>query len=204
MAISYVGQATATATSASLPTFTAGDFAVVFAFSDAVQSSPPAPAGWTLGFGGQYVTGCAFAGGYRTLQSGDTTTGTWTGASQVCVVVYRGAKWGQAQRDAGVTASTTITFGTLTATLLQSGVSWLVGFAGHNGATDLPGKAPSGMTNRTSGGVNRVMAADTNAGVAAWLSANVTVTGSGNGYMQMVEIIPSAGRANRRNLMGIF
>lgn len=87
MAIAYVSAACVGNDSVSLPTFQAGDFALVYATSLS-GTTVSAPAGWTT----VQTNGVnpADVVAYRFLQGGDTSTGTFTNALRTGVVIYRG------------------------------------------------------------------------------------------------------------------
>lgn len=193
MPISYVGQAVGT-TSATLPSFQSGDIAIVFAFRDGSTTNPTVPAGWTNITNTADGTSCSASVGWRRLTPTDTTTGTWTNASRVCVGVYRGCEpfitpVGGGANSAGTTTTTTLAAVTMTRT---DGTSWVVGAIGHRSVnTDLE-TAFTGMTNRANG-VNATAEAslhDTNGGVASWSSTNRTITGTASGWVsRTVELL---------------
>lgn len=84
--MAFISGDAAAATSLSLPTFQEDDIAIVLA----IGSTPPSlPGGWTS------ITSAtspmAHSVGFRRLLASDTTTGTWTNATTMCVAVYRGA-----------------------------------------------------------------------------------------------------------------
>lgn len=194
MAISYVGGAAGT-TSATLPSFQPGDVAIVFAFRDGSTTNPTVPAGWTNITNTADGTTCSASIGWRRLVSGNTTTGTWTNATGVVVVVYRGCEpfitpVGGGANGAGTT--NTVTYTTFTMTR-SNGTSWVVGFVGHRSVdTTIDSAAISGMTARTSGvNANAEAAAwDTNGGVASWASTNQTITGTASGWVtRTVELL---------------
>ena len=115
MAIAYVGSASADSNTVSLPSFTPGDVAIVQAFRSTDTTVPTVPSGWTW-----IVTNGGSAGGgvvgFRTLQSGDTTIGTWTNATQVGVAVYSGVHgvlpWNSEPIYPAITATTATASGT--------------------------------------------------------------------------------------------
>lgn len=105
----------------------AGDLALVMAHNHSGAVAPSLPGTFTnLSNGAASSTG--HRAGYRLLQAGDTTIGTWTNATAVIVVILRGTHQTTPTGDvqATVTASTTtLSFPALT---LQdtSGASWVV------------------------------------------------------------------------------
>ena len=108
MAITFVGAASAASTSVSLPSFQPGDVALVI--TQGGGGVPTTPAGWTTLATVNNGFSPYLAMGYRVLQSGDTTTGTWTGASVVGVAIYRGVyAVGAARAQASVSNITNFT-----------------------------------------------------------------------------------------------
>jgi hypothetical protein len=191
MAISFIGQATGT-TSATLPAFNAGDFAIVFAFNAGSTTAPTTPTGWTNILAPAGANTCSMKLGFRILQTGDTTTGTWTNATLVVVHVYRGvtAIGGSASASG---ASTTVSYPALTMQAAQ-GTSWVAGFAGHRSVDTALETPPTGMTNR-SDVVNTAEGAghDTNGGVTSWSLQTVSVGGTSSGWFgSTVELIATS------------
>lgn len=200
MAISYVGQAVGT-TSATLPSFNSGDIAVCFAFRDGSVTNPTIPATFTNITNTTDGTTCSQSTGWRRLVVGDTTTGTWTNASRVVVLVYRGCEpfitpIGGVVAGAGTT--NTQNWPTLTMTRSDS-TSWVIGFIGHRSVDEDIEVAPTGMTNRADGvdAVAEGAGHDTNGGVASWSSTNRTATGTASGWQTyLVELLALPAQAD--------
>lgn len=194
MPISYVGGAAGT-NSATLPSFAGGDIALVFAFRDGSVTNPSVPAGWTSITTTLDGTTCSATIGWRRLIASDTTTGTWTNASRVVVVVYRGCEpfvtpVGSGANGSGATNTVAYTTFTLART---NGTSWVVGLVGHRSVdTTIDSAAISGMTARVSG-VNATAEAaawDTNGAVSSWSTTNQTITGTASGWVtRTVELL---------------
>ena len=91
MTVSFVGAASAEATSLTLPAHQEGDLIVIFAWNGASTSQPVVPAGWLNAFTFQNSTGTVRAGtvGYKIAASGAETSGTWANAQLLGCVVYR-------------------------------------------------------------------------------------------------------------------
>lgn len=184
MALSYVGGATGT-NSATLPAFNVGDIAIVFAYRDGSNTPPTLATGWTTILGATGANTNSARSGSRVLQSGDTTTGTWTNATSVIVHVYRAtdgtASIGASARGSG--SSTTITYPAVT---LQdtSGNSWGVRFAGHRSTNVAIETAPSGYTNRTSvsDATDEAAGFDTDGGITSQSSGTASVGGTASGF----------------------
>jgi hypothetical protein len=192
MALSFVGASSGVA-SASLPSgWQAGDLAVVFAYRDGNNTAPTLPTGWTDIISGGANTNSERVG-YRVLQAGDTGTGTWTNATSVVCLVYRGqrgsAPIGASAQNGG--NSTTVNYPALT---LQdtSGNSWVAGFAGHRSTDTALETPPTGMVNRANvvDATDEAAGHDTNGGVTSWPSTNVSVGGTASGWRSaVVEIL---------------
>lgn len=194
MPISYVGGAAGT-NSATLPAFESGDIAIVFAFRDGSTTNPSVPAGWTNITNTADGTTCSATIGWRRLVYTDTTTGTWTNASRVVVVVYRGCEpfitpVGGGANGAGTT--NTVAYNTFTMTR-SNNTSWVVGLVGHRSVdTTIDSAAITGMTARVSGvdATAEAAAWDTNGTVSSWSTTNQTITGTASGWVtRMVELL---------------
>jgi hypothetical protein len=194
VAISYVGGAAGT-TSATLPGFESGDIAICFAFRDGSAANPTIPAAFNNITNTNDGTSCSASVGWRRLIYTDTTTGTWTNATRVVVVVYRGCEpfitpVGGGANGAGTT--NTVAYTTLTMTR-GDGTSWVVGLVGHrNVDTTISSTSISGMTTRTGGedATAEAWAWDTNGGVASWGTTNQGISGTAGGWVtRTVELL---------------
>lgn len=183
--ITYIGEANGT-TSATLPTHQAGDFILAFAFRDGSTTQPTIPSGWTS-LNTRTGTSCCARIAYQFATSSGTTSGTWTNASTVIFLVYRGvdAPVGSTSSSfAGV--STTVTYTTQSN---WQNLSRLVAFAGHRSVDTALGTPPGSLTLI----VNPVDATDEAAAFqstvdnfGAWSSTNVSVGGTSSGYVTFV------------------
>ena len=175
MTATFVSAASAAAGSVSLPSFQTGDVALVLAVRTTDGGGQvTAPAGWTL-FDWNSVTAVAWAVGYRVLQAGDSSTGTWTNAERIGVAVYRGVTPG-APFDTGAGASGATTASALTmlvAGTVETDSVW-VNLAVTSGAVGIKDVADAahGWTNRSSG------VADDHLGVAEGAPGGGTTQGS--------------------------
>jgi hypothetical protein len=136
----------------------------------------------------------------------DTSTGTWTNASRLVVVVYRGCEpfitpIGGGANNAGVGGSgSDVNYAAVTMTR-GDGTSWVVGLVGHRSTnTTIDSSSISGMTQR-GGGVDATAEAhawDTNGGVASWSSTNQTLSaGTSSGWItRTVELLALPTQAN--------
>lgn len=195
MSISYINSASAAATSVAIPTHRVGDLIIVFAYRNGNNTAPTQPAAggtvptWnTISSSGGNLNSSIISYAFATATN--TTTGTWTNATQIHVLIYRGVAAIGAFVGNSANNSTTINYAALTFQN-ANGTSWAVGAAGHRTASDVE-SAPSGtpsMTNRTSSGTGPESAThDTTVGVTTWNSTNVTVNSSGAWRSWVVEL----------------
>jgi hypothetical protein len=198
-AISHVGSAAAATASVVLPAHQAGDLIIVFAARSAggsPETVPSLPAGWTS-IGTSQRNFWATRVGYKMAASGAETSGTWTNATRITSLVYRGANPTApigATATAGNTTGSVVTYPALTLTDSTT-PPWVVGVAGHRTADDLQ-NPPAGMMNRAwngSGFPGQVAAQDTNGGVSSWTAQTVTVSGSDAWDAWTIEIKPQPG-----------
>lgn len=189
MALSFVGQASAAADSATLPTFTAGDLAIVFAFRDGNTTAPTLPSGWN-NLGSVGANTCSARWGYRILVAGDTTTGTWTNATDIEVYVIRGfdagAGFGFFQGAGNTGASASMTWSSMGLTDLNSR-SWVLLLGAHRTATDTNTVALTGTTNE-SPATNSVAMHDVQGASAAWSSTSKTVNANSGWITTVIEV----------------
>lgn len=188
MAIVYKGSASGT-TSATIPTHAVGDLILVFAYRDGNVTAPTMPGTFTqIGSPGSANTNSERCG-YRIATSTSETTGTWTNATSLIVMVYSGASIGTTVTGGG--ASTTINYPALTPSFVDNS-SWIVAFAGHRSVNTNLQTAPGAMVNRATlvDATDEVAAHDTNGGVTSWASTNVAAGGTSSGYRtRLVELV---------------
>lgn len=193
MAISFVGSDQAAADSITIPTHQAGDLIIICAQG----ASAAAPSGWAQ---------CSASGttskiGWKIAASGSETSGTWTGADNMFVAVYRGAV------AVGTAASATASGTTLTYTGFTLGVttgtSWLVGIAVNGSSATLDGEIPTGWTQREhyNTGSRGGVVSDTNGAVSSWAGENVTVA-SQTWRCTVLELIAGDAAPNGITLVG--
>lgn len=202
MAISFISASTGNNTNsiASMPSHQAGDLLIIFACRDGNNTAPSLPAGWTnvLNTAGTSTIGART--GYKIAASGAETSGTWTNATSVVCVVYRGADIEEGPiGGSGVTSSTgtSVTYPTLTM-LEGGGTSWVAGFAGHRSVNTSLETPPSGMSLREDNidATDEAVSHDTNGGVSSWSNTAVSVGGTSSGWIShTVEIVaaPTSG-----------
>lgn len=175
MAITFVADAYADATNVALPAgWSAGDVAVVFSYRSNSTGPPSLPSGWTNVVSSNGVDGNSRRIGYRKLVGGDTTTGTWTNATSIAVIILTGQNSANPIGAIASGGSHTSTMTTPALTLLhQDGTSWVLAFAGSK-ATDANAKTLSGTTDEgsTSGHINAATGRD----ISTWSSGNYSAT----------------------------
>ena len=199
--INIVGGAVGTNT-ATLPPFNAGDVAIVFAFRDGSATNPAVPGTFTNITNTTDGTSCSVSAGWRRLQGGDTTVGTWTNASRVSVLVVRGLLSSGTPVGAfagGAGTTNTLTYPALGTFTDASGASRVARFAGHRSTNQNLEAAPSGFANVSAAsavdGTAETAAHRSNAAVASQSSTNVTLTGTASGWVAislelLADVVP--------------
>jgi hypothetical protein len=148
VAISFVQAVSASAASVSgLSGIQAGDLMVVFAYANTTSVPTMSGTGFTVIVGGA-GTQQACNSGYKIAAGGETTAGTFTNATAVVVMVYRGcntsAPIGVASAIAA--ASSTILTYQSTPNFQDPTNSWVLGFGGARSATTGMNTEPTGGT----------------------------------------------------------
>lgn len=179
MTVSYVGAQGAAATTVTIPAHQVGDLILIFAYRDGSNTVPTAPTAggtvptWTqIGSSGGNTNSSRFH--YAVATATNTTSGTWTSATELICLVYRGASIGASAGGSG-NATTSIAYPALTLQRTDN-TSWVVGVAGHRSATNVE-VAPTGMTNRASSGTEAA-GHDSNGATTSWSQQTVTVNAS--------------------------
>ena len=189
MTVSFVGAQGAAATTVTIPAHQVGDLILIFAYRDGSNTVPTAPTAggtvptWTqIGSSGGNTNSSRFH--HATATATNTTSGTWTNATELICLVYRGATVGASVGGSGA-ATTTVNYPALSLQRADN-TSWVVGVAGHRTATNVE-LAPGAMVNRASSGTEAA-GHDTNATVTTWASTNVTVNASSAYRSWVVEL----------------
>lgn len=182
--ITFIGQATASGTTANIPAHNVGDLLVAFAYRDGNTSAPSLATGWTniSSSSGSNSNGSRLA--YRIATGSDPGAG-WSNATEIIVQVYRG----QSASPIGVNGVQSnngdpVIYSALTLSV-TNGTSWVIGFAGHRSTNTNLQNPPTGMTQRATlvDGTAEVSGHDTSGGVSSWTVKNVTVGGGSSGWM---------------------
>lgn len=192
MAISRIGSQTGT-TSLTIPAHQAGDLIVAFAFRDGSTTAPTLPSGqnWSSPSNATRAgTTCSHRTAYKIATSSSEATGTFTNATSLIVVVYRGVDKNQPIGTNTVNSGSSTSIGyAATNPVNLDGSSWLLGFCGHRSTDVTIETAPSGMTNITSvsDATDECAAHDTNAGrTTNWSATNASVGGTSSGWTSHV------------------
>lgn len=210
MAISRLGSGTGT-TSATLPTHAAGDLIIVGAYRDGNATAPSIPGDYTS-IQSAGASSNSIRVGYKVAASSSEVTGTWTNATSLIVVVYRGVHPVCPIGGSAITSgsSTSISYPTIVDFRNNADTSsWAVGFAGHRSTNVAIETAPSGMTNVTSvsDATDEAGLHDTNTGVNSWTATSASVGGtSAAWYSVTVEVIAAepTGSAGTPTNTGFF
>lgn len=189
MAISFVGQNSANATSVTLPGgINVGDVIIIFAYRS-TTTAPTLPAGYTS-IASQSANGNSFRVGYKFAVGGDTS-GTWTNATFVMAVVYRGvAAIGSAGSTTNASASTTTITGIATFRN-PAGNSWVVSWAGSLQTTSMSTPAGTSLEATQTAAASMGIMLDSGGGTNSYgqkLSTNGTNAAGAGGS---VELIPT-------------
>jgi hypothetical protein len=196
MAISLIGGSTAAASTITIPgTYQNGDLLLIFAFNNASTTLPTLPAGWTSA-GGNGANVCACRIGWKVAGSASETSGTWTNASSLACIVYRGVATNKTPIGAvanGNGSSATLSF--TTPAMKARGTSWVAGFAGHVSATNVA-TAPAGMTLECGTGVTSLGGSDTNGPTANFPTTTLGVNASAGWETFTAEIMAEQGFSN--------
>jgi hypothetical protein len=188
VAITYVSGASAATNTVAMPSHQAGDLIICWAFRDGSTTVPTMPSGWISLDMGIAGTSCASEVGYKYAASGSETTGTWTSATGVVVVVYRGAYVDAPLYTSNSGVSSSITHPTTGVPHYDSQM-WSVRFCGHRTATNLTTNTPAGYTARA-GVATECRAMDTN-GVftSATGTQSQSVSASSGWIAQQIQLI---------------
>lgn len=209
MPISRVGAASAEATSITIPAHQAGDLIICAAFRDGSTTNPTIPTGvnWTTITNSLDGTSCSVSAAYKRARNSSETSGTWTNASGLAVVVYRGVATNKT--PIGSFAGTSGTTNTVTYPTNSPGAnslntcratSWLISFAFHRSTNTTIETAPAGMTNitNTAGTTAEYAAHDSNGprgSLGSWPQTTVSITGTASGWITVVgEIMAEENR----------
>jgi surface protein len=184
--ITYVGAASGV-DSATLPAHQADDLIIAFAFRDGATTATTLPSGWiSLASVGANVTHGRLA--YKVATTSSETTGTWTGATTVVFLVYRGDYDLTNIQGMDVTNTGASTIVNYPAAGFWNNLAWTVAFAGHR-STDTSLETPPGtltLRNNTVDATDETAAFDSNGVSSSWSSTSVFVGGTSSGWRSFV------------------
>jgi hypothetical protein len=187
----------AAATSAALTATQAGDLIVVCAYQNNNDTAPSLASGYTnIANGGANTNAMRIA--YKFSPGGETTTGTWTNATAVGAIVYRGVDVGPIGANAaGNNSGTTLTYSTVSLERTD-GTSWIAGCGGMVATpADQAHSVNQNTTNltvRTNIPSNQFAMLDSGAGLSSFSSQGVTIT-SGAWSTYAVELFLSPAKS---------
>ena len=200
MTVSFVGAASAEATSLTLPAHQAGDLIVICAAAGNI-SNIAIPSGWTVLTNRQGSASLAAVVAFKVANSGAETSGTWTNA-----VLLQAGVWRHTDKvlivngvsEGAGNPTTTILFPAIATSgsgaSIMTTQNWVGAFALSASNTNDFETPPSGMTNRAviSGTSSLELALhDTNANVASWTSTSRTASVSASYHTRMFSIEPT-------------
>jgi len=208
MSISFVGAASAEATSLTLPTHQAGDVLFVFPLRIGAGGAMVTPAvGWLTSGNTVFVGGSGnISAFWKIAESSSEMSGAWGNANLLLAAVYRisnrriFAPFRNSTRNASTTTINYPAKSSLAATQtgasnanMASENSWVIGLAATTSIAVSLTSPPSGMSHRASvlgASSGQIVLHDTNADVSSWASTNVTAS-SAIEYASMTIDLPT-------------
>lgn len=195
--ITRIGQGSAEANTVTIPAgHQVGDLLIIFAFRDGSATNPTIPAGWTNITNTLDTTSGSASVGWKIAASSSETSGTWTNATGLMVIVLRGADnaspWITGTTSNAV--STTVTYGALVDANMKGAHGYkIIAFAAHRSIDTTIDAPPTGMSNIISAlGATQDMAAHEASSDDTWASTNVGVGGTSSGWVSIVLAIRPA------------
>src|SRR6266704_3368744 len=129
MALTFVNDAYSATATVTLPSFVAGDIAIVFAYRNSSTTVPSAASGWTDIATGAAANTNSRRIAYRVLIAGDTSVTFANATATACVVLRGQSATAIGASGTGGTNTTTLTT-PLVSMQVTDGTSWVVAFAG--------------------------------------------------------------------------
>ncbi|MCP9876034.1 hypothetical protein [Cyanobium sp. A2C-AMD] len=194
MSISFIGAQGVAGNAVTIPAHQVGDLILIFAYRDGNANAPTVPAAggtvptWTIIGAAAGANSNASRLHYAVATATTTTSGTWTNATELIAIVYRGTRRPGGNGEGG-NLGTVITYPAVTMQRADNS-SWVARFGGHRSATNVE-LAPTGMLNRTSIGTETAVH-DTNGTVSSSSATNVTVNASSGWRARTVELLDSS------------
>lgn len=192
-----IGTGSAEATTVTIPSgHQAGDLLIIFAFRDGSATNPGIPSGWTNITNTLDGTSCSASVGWKIAISSSDTSGTWTNATGLLVIVLRNTDGTAPIMTNGTSAGTTntVTYNTLTNANLRGAMGYYIfAFCAHRSTDVTIETAPSGMSNilKHEGATNDLAMHEASSD-DTWASTNASITGTASGWITMVLAIRPA------------
>lgn len=191
MAISRIQNVSANATNVAITSATANDIIVVWAYNSSAATAITLASGFTNIVNGTGTQQAAYLA-YKVSVGGETTSGTWTNATQVVCLVFRGCNtttpFGTTPTiTAGNSAS--LTYGPTTLTV-TGGTSVHIGFGGGKAMTAGMNGTPTGTAPNLTVRTNQTLCngLDTAATATNLSTQTLTVTTSGRWQTVAIEL----------------
>ena len=203
MTVSFIGAASAAATSLTLPAHQKGDLIICWAHNSANTTSPTMPAGWSNLYNISRSVGAnrGTTVAHKQAASSAETSGTWTNAQIMGCLIYRdsdnlitiGAH--NLLQDINSTSWTYNSLGAQNAansTLhIRSASAFIVLLAACNSNALAIETAPSSFTQRLTlagASANEIAAFESNTAIASFAGATITLASTGIGSTFTLEI----------------
>jgi hypothetical protein len=197
-----VGATAVESTSITIPTHKIGDLIIMFAFRDGSATNPTigtgSPTVWTSITSTTDGTSCSVSMAWKIATSTAELSGTWTNATDLVCLVYRGhLSSGTPIGTFAPGSGTTNTVNYAARTLTKSNIigdSWFIAFAGHRSADTTLESPPTNMALISGSALvassSEVAAFDTNGPAPQdWPSTNVSISGTASGWQtEVIEI----------------
>lgn len=203
MAITFIGSHSALATSVAL-TNQIGDLIVVAAYRTGTTALATRPGTYTAIGGGSAAssgnagsTNLTLTLGWRIATAANESTGTWTNATAIVAMVFRGARGIGAVQTLGATATAAFVRYPRAALQTRPG-AWWGAFAGRllaSATTDLatsPDDTGSVLTNRISAGSPPRLVGHAGPAEAHWAQTDIALGGTAAKYASVVFEVLSA------------
>jgi hypothetical protein len=188
-AVSRKQAVSANADNATITSTANGDLIIVFAYNGSAAASPSLASGFTSLDSG-VATSQGMIIGWKASSGGDTSSGTWTSATQVVCHVYAGAAIGAEAKNNG--SGTILNYPAVTMQVTD-GTSWIAGFGGARTATAGMNGSTTILTNRTS--QTTANGLDSGSGQTSYAGENLTFTTTSRWFGVTVEITATGGAA---------
>lgn len=201
-----IASGSAEATTVTIPAgHQTGDWLCIEAFRDGSATNPTIPAEWTNQTNTTDGTTCSLSVGWKRAASAAETSGTWTNASNLIVVVFRDIDWLSPIIAAAASSGTgtTVTYNTIAdSNFAGTDEHLVIAFGNHKSINTTIDTPPAGMVLLKSqlGAVCDSACHYTSAPVEAWPSTNVAVGGTSSDWLTYTMILRAA-RVTGNNYM---